>query len=34
MPTYVRGIAGPIYSHEELAVAALTPDGKHVRAGS
>ena len=32
MPTYIRGIAGPIYSHEELAVAALTPDGKHVRA--
>ena len=32
MPTYVRGIAGPIYSHEELAVAALTPDGKHVQA--
>lgn len=32
MPTYVRGIAGPIYSHEELAVAGLTPDGKHVQA--
>lgn len=31
MPTYFRGIAGPIYSGEELAVAGLTPDGKHVQ---
>ena len=32
MPTRIRGIAGSVYSQEELAVAGLTPDGKHVQA--